>query len=475
MLLIKNGTLIDGTGAKARRTDILVSGNHISAIGNFQKKKGWDFIDALGMYIMPGFIDVSGTADHDLTLLTNPAQEEKVRQGITTMIYGSEGASLAPLIYGSLAHLRKWSELEGVNIGWNSMRELFAHLERKKNGTNIGILVGYNTIRRDMLGEEMRDPTEGELQVMGGLITKSLKDGALGISLDLASAHGSQIAITEIAMIQKIAETQNAMISTTLRATTNCETAIKELRHIAKRSNSTIILVNALEHRTTKNDILQKLEAMSDAKNIYYTIDTEGKTIIPLYRLLPLWLRRGNLEHMLRTLHVPEEYTMVREHLNNNQALPDAEIIWAKEHDILKGKTIKELSTVWEMPIAETAILLMQRTKLRATITHNIIEGHELKAALLAPQSIPIGKLGAWAIGLCKENNAERETMIKKITATPASIMKLQKRGVVSEGNIADLILIEKEEITKTILDGSVVYEQENPKIKTQGTVIKNT
>jgi len=96
MLLIKNVKIIDGTGTEAYASDVLVSGNRISAIGNFPNRKADQVIEGLGGYLMPGFIDVNTDADHQLTLFTNPHQENFLKQGVTTIIGGHCGSSLAP-------------------------------------------------------------------------------------------------------------------------------------------------------------------------------------------------------------------------------------------------------------------------------------------------------------------------------------------------------------------------------------------
>src|SRR3989338_8464655 len=110
MLLIKNVKIIDGSGKPAYPADVLVNSQKISAIGHFPNKKTEEVIEGLGGYLTPGFIDVNTDADHYLSLFTNPHQEHFLKQGVTTIIGGHCGSSLAPLLYGTLESVRKWAD-----------------------------------------------------------------------------------------------------------------------------------------------------------------------------------------------------------------------------------------------------------------------------------------------------------------------------------------------------------------------------
>ena len=166
MLLIKNGTIVDGSGKPPYKADVLVVGDKISAIGNFSYKKAEVVIDALGLYVAPGFIDVNTDSDHHLSLFTNPPQEDFLLQGITTIVGGQCGASLAPLLYGSLESIRKWADPNLVNVNWHTVSEFFEVLSGKKIGVNFATLAGHGTMRRAIVGEDLRDLTDRELKLL---------------------------------------------------------------------------------------------------------------------------------------------------------------------------------------------------------------------------------------------------------------------------------------------------------------------
>src|SRR3989344_3572596 len=124
MTLIKNVQVFDGTGKSSFRSDIMVKGDRIAAIGNFPNKKADVVIDGLGFTATPGFIDANTDSDHYLSLFTNPLQEDFLLQGVSTIIGGQCGSSLAPLLYGSLKSIRKWVDIDEMNVDWRSVKEL---------------------------------------------------------------------------------------------------------------------------------------------------------------------------------------------------------------------------------------------------------------------------------------------------------------------------------------------------------------
>jgi len=132
-LLIRNVRIVGEARASEERSDIFVQNDIISAIGSLGNKKADEVIDGQGTYLAPGFIDVNTDSDHYLTLFDNPAQEDFLKQGVTTIFGGMCGASLAPLLYGSLESIRKWGDIHCVNVGWQSLGELrseFRHIDR---------------------------------------------------------------------------------------------------------------------------------------------------------------------------------------------------------------------------------------------------------------------------------------------------------------------------------------------------------
>src|SRR5271156_5709432 len=122
-LLIKNVRILGANREIPEPTDVFVNDEKISAIGSFPQKNADEILDGQGAYLSPGFIDVNTDSDHYLTLFDHPGQEDFLKQGVTTIFGGMCGSSLAPLLYGSLESIRKWSGRESINVDWHTMKE----------------------------------------------------------------------------------------------------------------------------------------------------------------------------------------------------------------------------------------------------------------------------------------------------------------------------------------------------------------
>src|SRR3989338_9672270 len=177
-LLIKGVQIVDGTGRPQFKGDIFIKDKKISAIGPFGGKSADAVIDGLGAFAAPGFIDVNTDSDHPLTLFSNPSQREFLLQGVTTVIGGHCGASLAPLLYGTLESIRKWADPTEININWHTVGELLKTLDKLPLGVNFATLAGHSTIRRALVGESNRRLTQKELAVFQKILEQSLDEGA---------------------------------------------------------------------------------------------------------------------------------------------------------------------------------------------------------------------------------------------------------------------------------------------------------
>ena len=152
-VLIKNVQLLDGTGRPAFKSDVLVKNNIISAIDSAINYQADETIDGMGRYLAPGFIDVNNRADRYLDIFSEPSQKKFLLQGVTAIIGGQGGISLAPLLYGSLQSIRSFADTKKINVDWHSFGEFLNVIKKRPLGINFGSLAGYNTAHRALLGE----------------------------------------------------------------------------------------------------------------------------------------------------------------------------------------------------------------------------------------------------------------------------------------------------------------------------------
>ena len=178
-LIIRNGHIIDGTGSPWYSGDIAIQAGRIAAIGQLADATAERVIDAHGLVVAPGFIDMLGQSE--LTILVNPHLPSKIFQGITTEITG-EGDSVAPLNDAMIEADRSGYEHYGITPDWRTFREYFARLEKQGLGINLASFVGATSVRRMVLGDDNRAPSGSEMERMKELVREAMRDGAVGLS-----------------------------------------------------------------------------------------------------------------------------------------------------------------------------------------------------------------------------------------------------------------------------------------------------
>src|ERR1043166_4255952 len=218
-LLIRGGTLIDGSGAPGARGDLAIAGGRIAALAPSLDGDATKIIDAAGLAVTPGFIDIKTHSDFVLPI--NPKAESKVRQGVTTEIIGHCGFSVAPVLPGKAQILADY--LSG-GAPWLPFREMsFAEYLATfpPVAVNTGMLVGHNTLRLMVMGLEDRAPTPAELGAMIALLEDGLAAGALGMSSGLFTPPGSFAKPQEMRAFAAVLERRRAAYFTHIRDEAN--------------------------------------------------------------------------------------------------------------------------------------------------------------------------------------------------------------------------------------------------------------
>lgn len=477
MLLIKSATIIDGTGKSAYRADVLIKDDRISAIGNFSPKAANEVIDGLGLTITPGFIDVNTDSDHYLTLFNDPEQQDFLLQGVTTILGGHCGSSLAPLFYGSLKSVRKWGDISQINVDWHSVKELKQILQKNGLGLNFATLVGHSTVRRDLIGEEFRDLTDPETDIFKNTLEQGMKDGALGLSTGLSSVHASHVSYSEIKKLLAVVAKQKGIYTTHLRdEKEGILESIREIAEIAEETNIPTIISHLrpiIGHEFHFNEALAILDAGKSAENIYFDANPFDFSILPLYTLLPGWARHGDMEEMLSLLYKPDQ----REHILKDLKASDLNfseisIAEAKNNPSIAGQSLKAFSETRGLSLPEGLLSLMEITKLQALLIYKNINPEILAELLFHPKALIGSNAASFGnaesgmrlerstgtfnrfLAMAAERGISPEIAISRITSIPAKILGLQKRGVIAEGAIADIAMSRDGKIQHVLVNG---------------------
>jgi N-acyl-D-aspartate/D-glutamate deacylase len=205
-IIIRDGSIVDGSGNPARRADVAIKHDKIVRIGDLRGEPSDRKIDASKRIVSPGFIDMH--AHSDFTLLANPFSYSKIHQGITTEVVGNCGMSMAPYDRRRLEEVKQYlgAFLFGQRYAWNwsTLEEFFQALEARRIGVNIVHLIGHGTVRVSVMGFEPRAPTDAELRAMRNLVAQGMSDGAAGLSSGLIYPPGSFADLSELVELGRV-------------------------------------------------------------------------------------------------------------------------------------------------------------------------------------------------------------------------------------------------------------------------------
>ncbi len=493
-LLIKNVKILGGAGKYTEPADVFVSGDKISAIGNFSNKNADEVIEGNGAYLAPGFIDVNTDSDHYLSLFDYPQQDDFIKQGVTTIIGGMCGSSLAPLLYGSLESIRKWGDINKVNVNWHTMAEFLALLDKKPLAVNFATLVGHSTIRRAIVGEHLRDLVKSELEVFGATLRRALEEGSFGLSTGLSYVHEFRTSYPEIKFLAKIVKSYNGVYATHLRrGGDGLLSSVEETIKVAKDSGAKTTISHFMPlvgAEKQYEEALAKIESLPGTQDFNFDVYPYDTSLLALYTFLPLWVQSGNREAMLA--NIKDEWLRPKIEKDMAKINPENFVVAnTPHHDFLVGRSLKDLSKIYNIPDYRSTLLkLMEVTELKATVFYKNINKNSINLAIKSPRSL-IATNAASFVESGRALKPERaistftkflsmtvpekimplEEAIKKITLEPARKFDLIGRGVIKEGNFADLTLFslgeqaenvagrKNAEIKAVVVNGGVVLK----------------
>lgn len=459
-ILIKNPTIIDGSGEKMFQADIGIKKDRIKKIGNLKRARAKKIIEAFGLYLSPGFIDIHNHSDSYWTLFTLPDCQSLIRQGITSIIGGNCGSSLAPLVEGSIiGSIQKWADINQVNVNWLTVKELFQDLEKRKIGINFGTLVGHATLRRGLLKDEVRPIKKEEIKIMEKMLRQAMKQGAFGLSTGLIFSHAKLASTEEIIKLAKIVKEEGGIYTSHIRGEgKELLPAIKEAIEIGQSSGISV-QISHLKALGKKNwpkmeEAIKMIEQAGD-KGIDINFDVYPYTTTGsvLYTVLPDWVAEGGKEAMLKRLKKPIIRAKVIEEMKED------------EYDYTKIKIgqdkLTDIASRLDKDIEEAVIDLLIAKDGHVIAFMNLLSEENVIKALKHPLAI-IGSDGFAASKrtpypihprcfgtfprVFKKYVRQKKILswqeaIHKMTGKPASKLGLKTRGLIKKDYFADVCL----------------------------------
>lgn len=476
--LFKNFLLIDGSGQPPQKADVLVKNERVAAVGIFPNYQARQTFDGMGgAYLAPGFIDINTASDRYLTLFNNPAQKSFLLQGVTTIIGGQNGISLAPLFEGSLNLKNLWVDTRKTNINWQSFAQYLEEMSKKKLGVNYGSLVGHTTVREAIAGDDFRDLTPKELEVMNLTLTRALREGAFGISADLTFPLTALTPFRELKMIAEAAAAHKTLMALKIRDNReNTADAAAEAVNLAKETGVKIILNNFSVPNGFEKEYARALELITEnaaSADAYFTLHPFNVSVLPLFSLLPAWARRGGFAEIRENFKNPAARAKIKNDLPRLKP-EDVIIFHAPGHQYLNGQTLKSFSQNRGLNLKDGLVALMDLLDLRGSVVYRDVSVKKLAAALAHEKAlvssgsssfdetrfdfIPEHSQSAFnrylEIIFSKKKPLALETALRKITAEPARLLGLKDRGLVAENYFADLTTIRNGKIENVFVNG---------------------
>lgn len=477
-MLIRNGTIIDGTKKERYKADVRIEADKIQEIGSLEVRKGEQVIDAKNQFVTPGFVDIINRSDIHFSIFNPSRLRSLIRQGITTIVGGNCGASLAPLAGSeAIKSIQKWHDPSGVNLNWARTGEFLDEVERHNLSVNFATLTGHATLRRGIVGDSFEKLSDEAMKKMEYLLEQSLEEGAFGFSTGLAYSHEKVASAEEIERFVKVLKQKGGIYTTHLRDEgADLVSSVKEVTTLAK----TIEIPCHISHfkalgKAAWSEFQPALEIIEKTKEsgalVSFDVYPYTQTSTVLYLLLPDWVTRGGKAELLKRIRDAEARRRVSHELQGKGEEISSIIIARGDLDpTFFGKTIFDIAKKREVSVIEVLLDVIIASNDRVIGFMPVLDARNVELGIKSGAGIVASdgagyqisnrrdgilvhprSFGAFPRFLAKytrkDNILSWEEAIWKITALPAEIVGLKDRGKIAKGYYADMVVFHPDEI----------------------------
>src|SRR6201981_1041649 len=481
-IIIKGGTVYDGTGGEGHIADVAIRGDRIAGVGDFARASAKKTIDARGLAVAPGFINMLSWSNE--SLIQDGRSQSEIRQGVTTEIMG-EGESMGPVNDRVREHMLREQKDMKYEIKWNTLAEYLQYLEKRGVSCNVASFLGATTIREYVIGFEDKQPTPEQLDEMRELVRKEMEAGALGIGTSLIYPPAFYAKTEELIELCKVAAKYQGKYISHMRSEGNrLFEALDELMRISREAKIPAevyhIKVSGQQNWPKIDYLLSRIEA-AQKEGLKITADmytyTAGGT--GLDASLPPWTEDGGYAALFRRLRDPATREKIKaevqkptgswENLYLDAGGPEHILLAEFRSEKLKPLTGKTLADVAKMrgkdPI-DTAMDLIAEDESRIGTLYFIISEDNVKKELAKPwisfgsdeaSQAPEGLFlksnphprayGNFARVLGKYSRDEKvipmKEAVRRLSGLPATNLGLDHRGFLKEGMFADVVVFD--------------------------------
>jgi N-acyl-D-aspartate/D-glutamate deacylase len=481
-VIIKDGTVYDGTGAEPKQVDVAIRGDRIAGIGDFKTAKAKTIIDAKGLAVAPGFINMLSWST--VSLIQDGRSQSEIRQGVTTEIMG-EGESMGPVNDRVRDHMIRQQIDIKYDIKWNTLAEYLQYLEKRGVSCNVASFIGATTIREYVIGFEDKAPTPEELDQMRDLVRKEMEAGALGIGTSLIYPPAFYARTEELIELCKVAAKYQGKYISHMRSEGNrLLEALDELIRISREAQipAEVYHIKAADQKNwpKEDELLAHVErAQKEGLKITANMYTYTAAGTGLDACLPPWTEDGGYPALFRRLRDPVALKRIAEEVSKDSdewenlyigtGSPDKILLAGFKSEKLKPLTGKSLAEVAKMrgkdPITTIMDLISEDESRIDTIYFEMSEENVRKElekpwisfgsdeASQAPEGVFLKSnphpraYGNFARLLGKYVRDEKvlpmKEAIRRLSGLPATNLGLDHRGFLKEGMFADVVVFD--------------------------------
>ncbi len=478
--VIQNGWVFDGAGNPWTKADVEIIGERISHVGKTRSERKAKTVNAKGLAVTPGFIDIH--CHSDLNVLANPRAESVIHQGLTTQVFPNCGTGPAPLA-GSALELIK-DDLKDLHLraDWSTLSGYMNRIERKKTAINVALLIPHGTLRACVMGFENRGPTRQELDEMKSLTEQCMKEGAFGMCTGLRYVPGSYADPEEVEELLKVVGKYGGFYASHVRDEGDrgtYPTAIAEAIQIGEKAGVPVQISHfkALGKRAWgKIDAALKLVDEARARGVdvmadQYPYAASGTGFMAW---IPRWSHEGGINAFMNRLRDPDQRRKIvdetREVLEDRGGPENALLTRYAPNPSLEGKTLAEISKEkGDDPVNVMLELLIESEGETKVVNFNqreedvvtVIQRPEVMICTDGYALAPYGVLrkgqphprsyGSFPRVLARYVREQKvlnmEEAVRKMTSLPAQRLGLQDRGLLKPGMFADIVVFDPERI----------------------------
>jgi len=481
-VIIKGGTVYDGSGAEPRQVDVAIRGDRIAGVGDFKSARAKNVIDAKGLAVAPGFINMLSWSTQ--SLIQDGRSQSEIREGVTTEIMG-EGESMGPVNGRVRQHMLQTQADIKYDIKWNTLAEYLQYLEKRGVSCNVASFLGATTVREYVIGFQNKDPTPKQLDQMRELVRQEMEAGALGIGTSLIYPPAFYAKTEELIELCKVAAKYQGKYISHMRSEGNrLLDAVDELIRISREAGlpAEVYHIKAAGKQNwgTLDDLLSRIEA-AQKEGLKITADMYTYTAAGtgLDACLPPWTEDGGYPALFKRLRDPATREKIAaevskdsdewENLYIGAGSPEKILLFGFKSDKLKPLTGKSLTEVAKMrgkdPIT-TIMDLIAEDESRIDTIYFLMSEENVKKELAKPwisfgsdeaSQAPEGVFlksnphprayGNFARVLGKYVRDERiipmKEAIRRLSGLPATNLGLDHRGFLKEGMFADVVVFD--------------------------------